>query len=71
VIVQRRFNRQWQKNARDSAKHARLMKRKPELREQLYGTGTRPTDHPSVDASNTRIKSGASRDTAQKGNDDG
>jgi hypothetical protein len=60
LSVQRRFDRQWEKHRAAGKKHARLMQRKPELRDQLYGREGSPPDQ----------KAG-SRETAQKGNDDG
>jgi hypothetical protein len=44
VSVQRRFDRQWNKERVKSAKHARLMAKRPELREALYGQEGRPPD---------------------------
>ena len=36
------MKRDWKKERSEAAKHARMMRRKPELREQLYGTGPQP-----------------------------
>jgi hypothetical protein len=55
VSVQRRFDRQWAKNAAKGKKHARLMAKRPELREALYGQEGRPPDQRP-----------ATRETAQK-----
>lgn len=48
-----RFDRQWKKADAAGKKHARLIKRKPELREQLYGA--QPPD-----------RKAETRETAQK-----
>jgi hypothetical protein len=52
------LKKDWKKDRASAAKHARLIKRKPELREQLYGREAAPD-------------LAATRETAQRGQKDG
>ena len=47
--MQRRFDRQFVKDRAKGKAHARLMKKRPELREQLYGReGRSPDQRPAT-----------------------
>jgi hypothetical protein len=59
------LKKDWKKDRAAAAKHARLIRRKPELRALLYGVERPPAQdaHLSVDVSNTHIEP---RETAQR-----
>ena len=62
------MKRDWRKERAEAAKHARLVKRKPELRQALYGSTAAdlgpPTQYERRLARD--ITDAASRETAQK-----
>ena len=60
------MKRDWKKERASAAKHARLVARKPELREQLYGRPTQEERQLARDIINAVAPA-----TGQKANDNG